>query len=95
MTTLPFSYLITGNVTSAWTWFMDSYIGFGMMWMIFGVLIAALVMAKTKSYGMTGMVMIFYSVLISAKLPPEIQKYFILIIGVMAAILGIKIFFNK
>lgn len=95
MPTLPFQFLTTGNVTSAWGWFMDSYIGFGMMWMIFGVLIAAVVFGKTKSYGLTGIVFIFYSVIVSTRLPPEIQSYFLLLLVAMAAIMGIKIFWGK
>jgi hypothetical protein len=86
------SYLESGNILAAYSWTMTEYIGFGILWLFFATIVFALVYAKTESYAISGVVFIAMSSLISPVLPPEIQKYFLLLIGTMIAVLVIKLY---
>lgn len=91
MTSLPFSYLMNGQLGQALNWAMSDYIGYGMLWIFFGMLIFGAVWVRTKSYGIAGIVFMLYTALVSVALPLEMSIYLMLIIGIMVAIMLIKL----
>lgn len=91
MPTAPFALIENADYGGALLWVFTDYVGFGMIWMLLGIVIFTLVYSKTQSIGISGVVFIAYIAAIGAVLPPEIQGYFLLVIGVMLAILLIKL----
>jgi len=93
MVSEQFNYLITGDVIGAWRWFMDDYLGYGLLWVLFGFLLFVMVYEKTKSYGIGGTVLGLYLMMVSyatLAVPIEMQMYFLLLMGVMVFILLLK-----
>lgn len=95
MVSIPYSYLNNGDWGGALNWVMSDYVGYGFLWIFIGIILASLVMAKTKSYGITGIVFIVYCVAISAALPIEVGQYFLLLIGIMLSIMVIKLWLSR
>lgn len=95
MPSVPYTYLTDGNIGGALNWVMTDYIGYGMLWMFMGILLAALIFSKTRSFGITGIVFIFYTIAVTSVLPVEMQPYFLLMIGIMLSILGVKIWLGR
>lgn len=91
MPTAPFALIENADYGGAVLWVFTDYVGFGMIWMLLGIMIFSLVYSKTQSIGISGVVFIAFIAAIGAVLPPETQKYFSLIIGVMLAIILLKL----
>lgn len=88
---LPMSYIADGNAIGALAWGMTEYIGFGIVWLFISVIVFAVVYAKSDSPAIAGTVFISLVGVAAAVFPPEIQKYFLLLIGVMITVLAVKI----
>ena len=95
MPTVPFTLIENADYGGALLWVFSDYLGFGMIWMLLGIVIFALVYSKTKSVAISGVVFIAFIAAIGAVLPPEIQKYYLLIIGVLLFILLIKLWLGE
>lgn len=95
MVSVPMNYLNQGQYLQAMDWVMSDYIGFGILFMFFGVLLFVGLYMKTQSYSYSAIPFIIYMAIVSSRLPPEISKYFLLIIAVMLAIMFIQIYFSK
>lgn len=91
MTTLPFMYLMQGNLTAALAEIFNNYIAYGMIWILFGGILFALVYGKTKSYGISGIIFAIYAALIGAVVPVETQPYLLLLIGVLMTVMMFKL----
>lgn len=95
MPSVPMVYIGQGDILSALSWFLNDYIGYGIMIMFFGILLFVVVQSKTKSFGLSAIVLIVYSGVAGARLPQEIQMYLYLILVIMATVLFLKIIFGK
>jgi len=89
------TYLADGNITQALSWVMTDYIGFGILYMFMGLVIFAVTYTKTENYGISGIIFVVYSIIVSSTLPSEIAMYFYLIIACLLAILLAKIYFGR
>jgi hypothetical protein len=83
MTTLAMYYLTQGDYAGALLWVMNDYIGYGILWFLFGLAIFGTVYKKSRSTAMAGLFFAMFLGLINQLLPVEVQMYFLLIVGVM------------
>ena len=95
MVSVPMNYFNQGEYLQAMNWVMTDYIGFGILWMFLGIVLFAVVFSKTQSYGISGVILIVYSAIVSATLPPEIAQYFYLLIAVLGASMLAKLYFGR
>ena len=89
MASVQMTYLANGEFLEALEWAFKTYMPYGIMWMLFAVLIFAVVQTKTISFGISSIVLILYSVVTSSMLPVEFRPFIYLFIG----ILGFSVFY--
>lgn len=95
MASLPFTLLEQGDPVGALDWVFTNYLGFGIIWMLIGIMLAAVVYGKTESGSITGIFLIAFSIPVGVAFPPEIQKYFLLLIGILIAVAAIKLWLSR
>ena len=91
MSSLPFTYLMQGEILSALGWVFNSYIGYGLLWILLGGVMFVVVYGKTQSFGISGLLLVIYSILVGPFLPVEVQSYVLLLVIVLSSILLIKV----
>lgn len=98
MTNLPFHYMVEGEFNSAITWVFTNYIMHGLLWVFIGIILFAVIQTKTKSFGISGVVLIIYFSILSiatidgqSLIMPVIQPFILLLIGILGAVMFIKI----
>lgn len=93
-------YLLTeGKILDSLNWVFSEYISHGFLWLLFGILIFTVVQYKTKSYGISGLMLIIYFSIISmvtingkSLIFEGFQPFILLFIGILGVILFIRIF---
>ena len=83
MPSLPFYYIEQGDWLSALSYIFNSYIPYGLFWILLGGLIFSIVQVKTKSFGISGIILIIYSITVSPLLPVEMRPYILILIGLL------------
>ena len=83
MTTLAMYYLSQGDFGSALLWVMNDYIGYGILWFLFGMAVFGTVYKKSRSTALAGLAFAMFLGLINQLLPVEVQMYFLLIVSIM------------
>lgn len=91
MTTLPFQFLMQGDLAGALASVFNNYIAYGMIWLLFGGIIFALVYGRTKSYGISGIIFAIYAALIGTVVPVEMHPYLLLLVGILMAVMMFKL----
>lgn len=76
-------YLSQGRVDQALLWIFNDYIGYGIIWLLWGIAILSVTYEKNKSAAISGFVFSLFLSLVNWLLPVEIQAYFALIAGVL------------
>jgi len=76
--------LLGGDFFGALSWFLTSYIPYGIFIIALGIVISAVVYAKNESLAMSGLIFTVYMVFMSSMtvIPLEFQIYVMLLIGV-------------
>ncbi len=95
MTSLPFTYLLQGDVLGALNALITTYFHYGLFYIFVGGILFASVYGKTRSYGISGIIFILYSTVIGTMIPVEVAPFFLLLLGFLGAIMLIQIILNK
>lgn len=95
MANLWYVLMLNGDIAGALKAVLDSYIAYGMSYLLFGGILFSAVYAQTKSYGISGIVFILYFVLVGTAVPVEAQPFIYLLIGVLAAIMMIQVVLDR
>ncbi len=90
MSSLPFTQVTDGNWVEALETVFNTVFPYGLFWIIIGLLIFAVVQTKSRSYGVSGIVMVFYFGIVSTLMPVEIQPFILLFIGILGFMLFIR-----
>ena len=95
MVSVPMAYLGNGDVLSALSWVFNDYIGGGIIWTFFALIVFYAVYSKTQDLSVSGIVFIVFCAMVATFVSKTIQTYFLLLAGAMVVILFIKIFFKR
>ena len=77
------NYLSQGDVSSFMLWLFNEYLPYGIMWLLIGIAIFSTSYQKSKSAAISGFTFSMFLAIINAVLPPEVQAYFTILVGVL------------
>lgn len=87
----PMTLLTQGDITGMILYVMGNYPYYAVFWIYMGILMFATVQDKTKSYAISGYLLLVFLSLVGTQLPPFVQPYFVLLIGIIGTALFVKI----
>lgn len=83
-----------GDVVGALNYFMSSYPipQFGVMWILMGFGLYAVMFAKTRDYGICGMILTIYLAMVSFMFAPMVWMVFGLVLALHLFVMAYKVF---
>lgn len=91
MADVPMYYMSQGEFGQALLWVFNSYIGYGIIWLLIGIAIFATVHGKSRSAAISGLVLSMFLSIVNVALPVEIQAYFTVLVGVILFMVVYKV----
>ena len=80
---VPMYYISQGQLDQALLWIFNSYIGYGIIWLLIGFMVFGTTYQKSRSAAISAFIFAMYLALIGYLLPVEVQMYFTIIVGIM------------
>lgn len=76
-------YISQGQFVQALLWVFNNYIGYGIIWVLLGLMIMGTTYKKSKSTAISGFFFALFLGTINVFLPVEVQAWFTLIIAIL------------
>lgn len=83
MADVPMYHISQGDYTEALLWVFNDYVGYGIIWLLFGVIIFSTSYQKSKSAAIGGLAFSMFLGMVNFLLPVEIQTYFTVLVGTL------------
>lgn len=79
---IVWNYIMQAKILEALSYFMTNFplTGFGILWMMLGALLYAVVFGKSQDYGISGVIIIMYCAMVSVFIAPMFWIVFALVL---------------
>jgi len=84
-------YVMAGQYDQALLWIFNDYIGYGIIWMLIGLMLFSVTYQKSRSAAISGLVFAMFLSVINVLLPVEIQMYFVIFVGILLFMVWYKV----